>query len=48
VYYNLAASAWLDLKTRFSRVVRVCIASLQRDLYAIRQDTTFVKDYFTK
>jgi hypothetical protein len=48
VYYDLAASAWNDLKTRFSRADRVRIASLQRDLYTIRQDSSSVNDYFTK
>jgi hypothetical protein len=48
VYYDLAASAWNDLKVRFSRADRVRIASLQRDLYAIRQDSSSVNDYFTK
>jgi hypothetical protein len=48
VYYDLASSAWCDLQTRFSRADRVRIASLQRELYAIRQDASSVNTYFTK
>jgi hypothetical protein len=48
VYYDVAALAWNDLKARFSRADRVRVASLQRDLYAFRQDSLSVNDYFTK
>ncbi|GAU15708.1 hypothetical protein TSUD_307180 [Trifolium subterraneum] len=48
VYYDLASSAWFDLKTRFARADRVRIASLQRELYAIRQDSSSVNEFFTK
>jgi hypothetical protein len=48
VYYDLASSTWLDLKTRFSRADRVRIANLRRELYAFCQDTFSAKDYFTK
>jgi transposase InsO family protein len=47
-YYDIAALAWNDLKARFSRADRVRVASLQRDLYAFRQDSLSVNDYFTK
>ncbi|GAU25315.1 hypothetical protein TSUD_375780 [Trifolium subterraneum] len=48
VYYDVAATAWNDLKSRFSRADRVRVASLQRELYALRQDSTPVLEYFTK
>ncbi|PNX56239.1 hypothetical protein L195_g058109, partial [Trifolium pratense] len=37
-----------DLKARFSRADRVRVASLQCELYAFRQDSLSVNDYFTK
>ncbi|GAU35284.1 hypothetical protein TSUD_274860 [Trifolium subterraneum] len=48
VYTETASQAWDDLKARFSRTDRVCISSLQRDLYALRQDSLSVTEFFTK
>ncbi|PNX98023.1 hypothetical protein L195_g021263 [Trifolium pratense] len=39
IYYDIAALAWNDLKTRFSHADRVRVASLQRELYVFRQDS---------
>ncbi|GAU15685.1 hypothetical protein TSUD_109430 [Trifolium subterraneum] len=48
VYTETASQAWNDLKARFSRADRVRISSLQRDLYALRQDSLSVTEFFTK
>ncbi|KAK2405941.1 hypothetical protein QL285_041734 [Trifolium repens] len=48
VYYDIAALAWNDLKARFSSADRIRVASLQRELYAFRQDSLSVNNYFTK
>jgi hypothetical protein len=48
VYTDTAAQVWSDLKARFSRADRVRVSSLQREIYALRQDSLSVTEYFTK
>jgi hypothetical protein len=48
VYTDSAAQAWSDLKARFSRADRVRVSSLQREIYALRQDSLSVTAFFTK
>ncbi|PNX86256.1 hypothetical protein L195_g042333 [Trifolium pratense] len=48
VYIESASQAWNDLKARFSRADRVRISSLQRELYALRQESSSVTEFFTK
>ncbi|GAU50539.1 hypothetical protein TSUD_409840 [Trifolium subterraneum] len=48
VYTDSAAQAWSDLKARFSRADRVHVASLQRELYVLRQESSSVTEFFTK
>ncbi|GAU17048.1 hypothetical protein TSUD_105470 [Trifolium subterraneum] len=48
VYTDSAAQAWSDLKARFSRADRVRVASLQREMYALRQESLSVTEFFTK
>jgi hypothetical protein len=47
-YTDSAAQAWGDLKARFSRADRVRVSSLQREIYALRQDSSTVTEFFTK
>jgi hypothetical protein len=47
-YTDSAAQAWEDLKARFFRAVRVRVSSLQREIYALRQDSSTVTEFFTK
>ncbi|KAK2414501.1 hypothetical protein QL285_037087 [Trifolium repens] len=48
VYTDTAAQAWTDLKARFSRADRVRVSSLQRDIYALRQESSSTTEFFTK
>ncbi|GAU24468.1 hypothetical protein TSUD_319450 [Trifolium subterraneum] len=48
VYTDTAAQAWIDLKARFSRADRVRVSTLQREMYALRQDSSSVTEFFTK
>ncbi|GAU44433.1 hypothetical protein TSUD_100800 [Trifolium subterraneum] len=48
LYTDAASQAWSDLKARFSRADRVRVSTLQRDLYALHQESSFVSEYFTK
>ncbi|MCH92717.1 retrovirus-related pol polyprotein from transposon TNT 1-94, partial [Trifolium medium] len=48
VYTDDASQAWSDLKACFSRADRVRVSSLRRDLYALRQGSFSVTEYFTK
>jgi hypothetical protein len=48
VYTDTAAQAWTDLKARFSRADRVRVSSLQRDIYALRQESSSITEFFTK
>jgi hypothetical protein len=48
VYTDVASQVWSDLKARFSRTDRVRVATLQRNLYALHQESFFVTEYFTK
>jgi hypothetical protein len=48
VYTDVASQAWSDLKARFSRTDPVRVSTLQRDIYALRQDSSSVTKFFTK
>ncbi|GAU26486.1 hypothetical protein TSUD_294550 [Trifolium subterraneum] len=48
VYTDTATQAWSDLKARFSRANRVRVSTLQREMYALRQDSSSVTEFFTK
>ncbi|PNX54962.1 hypothetical protein L195_g048585, partial [Trifolium pratense] len=48
VYIDSASQAWEDLKARFARADRVRVSSLQREMYALRQDSCSVTEFFTK
>jgi hypothetical protein len=48
VYTDVASQALSDLKARFSRTDRVRVSTLQRDIYALLQDSSYVTEFFTK
>lgn len=47
IYMDIAATAWNDLQSRFSRGDRVRIAELQKDLASLQQNSLSISDYFT-
>jgi hypothetical protein len=48
VFHEHAIDVWQDLKERFFKVDRVCIAMLRSTINNLKQDSKFVLDYFTK
>lgn len=47
VFHEHAIDVWQDLKERFFKVDRVCIAMLRSTINNLKQDSKFVLDYFT-
>jgi len=48
VFHDNAFDVWEDLKERFSKVDRICIASLRSSINTLKQGTKSVLDYFTE
>jgi hypothetical protein len=48
VFHDNAFDVWEDLKERFSKVDRICIAQLRSSLNTLKQGTKSVLDYFTE
>jgi len=47
IYFDYAADIWNDLRKRFSQGDLLRIAELQEEIYALKQGSQNVKDYFT-
>ena len=47
IYFDYAADIWNDLRKRFSQGDLLRIAELQEEIYALKQGSQNVTDYFT-
>jgi hypothetical protein len=47
VYAELASEVWRTLKERFAQADLIRISEIQQELYAYKQGTLSVADYFT-
>jgi len=48
VFCDTALEVWLDLKERFSKIDRICIANLRSSINNLKQGAKTVFDYFTE
>jgi len=48
VFHEYAIDIWIELQERFSKVDRICVASLCSFINNLKQGEKFVLDYFTE